>query len=114
MSVESAKTFYTRINTDEAFQTQLRNASSEERTAIIRAAGYNFTLEEWKTATAEVLAAESVDWELNDAELEAVAGGVSGISELLNVMPSIGAVYGVALQPNLDWLPKGPSVPPPP
>lgn len=103
MSIESAKAFYQRVTTDEAFQTQLQSAASEERTVIIQEAGYDFTPEEWETATAQVLEAAEINRELNDVELEAIAGGVS----ILPVVP----VYGVALPLNLNWPPKGPSIP---
>lgn len=106
MSIESAKAFYQRVTTDEAFQTQLQSAASEERTAIIQEAGYDFTPEEWEAATAQVLEAAEINRELNDAELEAIAGGVS-------ILPAV-TIYGVALPPNLNWPPKGPSIPPSP
>jgi predicted ribosomally synthesized peptide with nif11-like leader len=90
MSIESAKAFYQRITTDEAFQTQLQSATNDERTAIIQQAGYDFTPKEWEAATAEVLEATEVDRELNEAELESVAGGIQMIT-----------IYG--LPPNLRW-----------
>ena len=90
MSVESAEAFYQRVTTDEAFRTQLQSAASEERTAIIQEAGYDFTPEEWEAATAQILEATEVDRELSDADLESVAGGVSMV-----------ALYG--LPSNLRW-----------
>lgn len=104
MSIESAKAFYQRVTTDEAFQTQLQSAASEERTAIIQEVGYDFTPEEWEAATAQVLEAAEINRELNDAELEAIAGG----------MPHMVTIYGVALPPDLNWSLKGPSIPPSP
>lgn len=104
MSIESAKAFYQRVTTEEAFRTQLQSAASEERTGIIQEAGYDFTPAEWEAATAKVLAAVEIDRELNDAELEAIAGGMP-------ILP-VGTIYGVALPPALNWPPKGPSIPP--
>ncbi|MEH1992179.1 Nif11-like leader peptide family natural product precursor [Nostoc sp.] len=72
MSVESAKAFYSRIITDNAFQTQLGQATTnEERQQIMQAAGYEFTPEEWEAAKAQI------NEELSDAELTAVSGGLS-------------------------------------
>jgi predicted ribosomally synthesized peptide with nif11-like leader len=93
MSIESASAFYQRIITDEAFRTQLQNTASEERTAIIQAAGYDFTPEEWEAATADILETAEANTELNDAQLEAIAGGI---------LPKI-TIYGVALPPKLRW-----------
>ncbi|KYC40659.1 Nif11-like leader peptide family natural product precursor [Scytonema hofmannii PCC 7110] len=92
MSIESANAFYQRITTDEAFRTQLQNTASEGRTAIIQAAGYDFTPEEWEAATADILEASEANTELNDAQLEAIAGGILPV-----------AAYGVILPPNLRW-----------
>ncbi len=92
MSIESANAFYQRITTDEAFRTQLQNTASEERTAIVQAAGYDFTPEEWEVATSHILETTETDKELNNAELEAIAGGIFPV-----------AAYGVILPPNLRW-----------
>ncbi|MHC5610576.1 MAG: Nif11-like leader peptide family RiPP precursor [Nostoc sp.] len=75
MSIESAKTFYQRVTTDEAFRTQVESYSIEERGFFLHAAGYDFIEEEWETTTAEMLEANSTE-ELNEAELEAIAGGI--------------------------------------
>jgi predicted ribosomally synthesized peptide with nif11-like leader len=90
MSIESASAFYQRVTTDEAFRTQLQSTHSEERTAIIQHAGYDFTPEEWEAATAQILETAEVDRELNEAELESVAGGIQMV-----------ALYG--LPANLRW-----------
>ena len=67
MSIESAKAFAERMTTDDAFRIQLQEASSdEERQVLVKVAGYNFTQEEWETIRSE----------LNEQQLEAVAGGV--------------------------------------
>lgn len=76
MSIESAKAFYSRMTTDEAFRTQLEQAASKEkRQQIIQAAGYEFTSEEWQAATAQIHESKA-DSELGEAQLEAVSGGV--------------------------------------
>jgi predicted ribosomally synthesized peptide with nif11-like leader len=75
MSIENAKAFYERIVNDEAFRAQYQNANSEvDRQKFLLAEGYNFTPEEWETASAEI--AESSQGDMSDAELEAVSGGL--------------------------------------
>ncbi|WP_375498179.1 Nif11-like leader peptide family RiPP precursor [uncultured Nostoc sp.] len=71
MSVESARAFYERIATDEVLQKQLQKAASDDqRSKIILAAGYSFTPQEW-----DALANNNI----SDAELDAIAGGVSAV-----------------------------------
>ncbi len=80
MSIESAKTFYQRVTTDEAFRTQIESYPTEERATVLREAGYDFTQEEWEAASAEILQTTSSEGELNEAQLEAIAGGVKAIA----------------------------------
>jgi predicted ribosomally synthesized peptide with nif11-like leader len=75
MSIESAKDFYQRVTTDEDFRTQVESYPIEERGTFLQAAGYAFTEEEWETTTGEMLEANSTE-ELDEAELEAIAGGI--------------------------------------
>ena len=75
MSIESAKAFYNKISTNEAFNVQYQNASSDkERQKIITSAGYDFTPEEWEATIAEV--SHSSEDELSDRELTEVSGGI--------------------------------------
>ena len=78
MTVESAKAFYLRMGTDEAFMAQLDSASPEERINIAREAGYDFTQEDFEAATVQVLESD----ELTEDQLETVAGGVIGYARL--------------------------------
>lgn len=95
MSIESARAFYDRVATDEAFKKQLQNAASDdERRANIRAAGYDFTPEDWEVVIDQLR--QLHDRELSEAELEAVAGGV------LPNLPMV-AVYGPVFPPELSW-----------
>lgn len=72
MSIESAKAFYSRMTTDQAFRTQLEQAGTrEERLQILQDSGYDFTSKEWEAAKAQF------NSELSDAELTAVSGGLS-------------------------------------
>lgn len=78
MTVESAKEFYLRMGTDEAFMAQLDSASPEERINIAREAGYDFTEKDFEAATVQVLESD----ELSEDELETVAGGVVDFARL--------------------------------
>ncbi|WP_392533430.1 Nif11-like leader peptide family RiPP precursor [Nostoc sp. C117] len=75
MSTESAKAFYQRVTTDTAFRSQIESSPIEERGTLLQAAGYYFTQIEWEAASAEILETTSIDGELNEAQLEAIAGG---------------------------------------
>ncbi|MDD2901326.1 MAG: Nif11-like leader peptide family natural product precursor [Syntrophales bacterium] len=75
MSIQAAKDFLKKIETDHALQEKLKAASGlESRQQIIQAAGFDFTLEEYKQAIEEAAAAAGK--QLTAEELEAVAGGL--------------------------------------
>ncbi len=66
MSVESAEAFVERMKTDEEFAKRIAAAeSSEQRWAVVKAEGFDFTKEEIEEATAE----------LSEDELASVAAG---------------------------------------
>lgn len=77
MSIESAKAFYIRMTEDDAFRESLEVASTnKQRRQLIQDAGYDFTAEEWQAAITEIQASNSEE-ELNEEQLEAVAGGAA-------------------------------------
>ncbi len=101
MSIESAREFYERVATDKAFKEQLQNATSDdERRASIRAAGYDFTPEEWEVVIDQLT--EINDRELSEAELETVAGGVLPLPVGMPVSMPVGA-YGGVFPSELSW-----------
>ncbi len=77
MSIEHASSFFIRVSTDEKFRTQLEQiARRKKRQQIIKAAGYEFTIEEWKIVKEEFLAvSDPNEAELSDAELSLITGG---------------------------------------
>lgn len=93
MSIESAKAFYQRVTTEPSFRAQIESYSGEERITFLQGLGYNFTQEEWEAATAEILETASIDEELNEIELEAVAGGTT--NWIKAIFPGVIALYGV-------------------
>lgn len=81
MSIAHVKAFYQQLANDEAFRTQIQNVNSkEECSQIVKAAGYDFTLNEYEEYTAQLL--ESADEgelkDLSEQELAGVFGGVTG------------------------------------
>jgi predicted ribosomally synthesized peptide with nif11-like leader len=74
MSIQSAKDFVQKIETDQALKERLEAAADHEaRLQIIQAAGFDFTLEEFKQAVAELAAAAGQ--ELSPEELKDIAAG---------------------------------------
>jgi predicted ribosomally synthesized peptide with nif11-like leader len=84
MSIENAKAFYQRMTEDRDFRSPFESASTkEERQQLIKDAGYDFTADEWQAAMTEIQATDSNE-ELQEEELEAIAGGIRA-----------GTIYGV-------------------
>jgi predicted ribosomally synthesized peptide with nif11-like leader len=79
MSTQHVKAFYEKLSKDEAFRDQIKNAKSKEDCSrIVKAAGYDFTQQEFEDYTAELLEGDlSNDGlsEIGERELEAVQGG---------------------------------------
>ncbi|MBG1261943.1 Nif11-like leader peptide family natural product precursor [Nostoc commune] len=82
MSLEHVKAFYGKLVNDEAFRNQIQGVSSkEECSQIVKAAGYDFTLEEYEEYTTQLLESAAGEGELKDLsekELAAVFGGLTG------------------------------------
>ena len=115
MSLEQVKGFYQKLDTDEVFRSQIQAVKSkEECSQIVKAAGYNFTQQEFEEYTAQMLEADPSESELEDLsekELETVFGGLSSFEpELLVALETI--------FPPTDKLPQWPQLmygsPPPP
>ncbi|MDP6959885.1 MAG: Nif11-like leader peptide family natural product precursor [Planctomycetota bacterium] len=71
MSEEDAKAFLKKVGEDKELQEKLKGADSEEKfLAVAKAAGFDFTKEEWLAVIPK-----PKDGELTDADLGAVAGG---------------------------------------
>lgn len=100
MSLDNVKAFYKRLASDELFRAQIQSAKSKhECSQIVRAAGYDFTQEEYEEFTAQLLESSATDGEiedLNEKELEAVFGGASSPIPLIHgfVPPPYQLMYG--------------------
>lgn len=78
MSVESARAFVERLDTDEEFAKKVAICKSkEERITLAKNEGYDFSVEEVKEALSQ----------LSDDDLENVAGGSFSISQ--GITPSL-------------------------
>jgi len=79
MSLEQVKSFYKQVASDQAFRSQFQGVSTkEECSQIVKAAGYDFTQEEYEEYTAQLLESADAEGELKDLdekELAAVVGG---------------------------------------
>lgn len=94
MSLEHVKSFCQRLSTDESFRTQINGAKNKlECNQFVKAAGYDFTQEEFEQYTAELLESQLDEKELNSFvelninHMEAVLGGFAGVQNV--------QVYGV-------------------
>ena len=109
MSLENVKAFYQRLETDKAFQAQVKAAKNKlECSQIVQAAGYFFTQEEFEEYTAQLLESTTAENSLKDLdkeELEAVVGGIKSLTEL-TWPPVIRPMYGIPLPiepPVITW-----------
>lgn len=79
MALEDVKAFYTRLNVDSNFYNQLQATKSKtECTQVVKAAGYNFTPQEFEEYTSQLLALRSNDGllqDINEQGLERIVGG---------------------------------------
>ncbi|MBN3962307.1 Nif11-like leader peptide family natural product precursor [Nostoc sp. NMS8] len=85
MSLQHVKAFYEQLANDETFRNQIQGVNNkEECSQIVKAAGYNFTLEEYEEYTTQLLESADSEGELKDLsekELAAVFGGLTGWSK---------------------------------
>jgi predicted ribosomally synthesized peptide with nif11-like leader len=80
MSIHDVKKFYEQLSQDEVFRDKIQNVSSKEDCSrIVKAAGYDFTQQEFEDYTAQLLDKNTSDnedlVEIGERELEAVHGG---------------------------------------
>jgi predicted ribosomally synthesized peptide with nif11-like leader len=86
MSLTDVKAFYQRLSADESLYQRVQNVTSkEECSQIVKAAGYDFTQQEFEEYTAQILENDPSNGELKDVsekELEAVVGGISSYLQI--------------------------------
>jgi predicted ribosomally synthesized peptide with nif11-like leader len=80
MSIQDVKAFYEKLSQDEIFRDKIQNVNSKEDCSrIIKAAGYDFTQQEFEDYTAQLLEKNTSSnkdlVEIGERELAAVHGG---------------------------------------
>jgi predicted ribosomally synthesized peptide with nif11-like leader len=78
MSIKNVELFYKRLSTDKVFSSHIQEANKEEFSRVVKAAGYDFTQQEFEDYTADLLdgdLSKNVLGEIGERELEAVQGG---------------------------------------
>lgn len=74
MTIESAKSFFQKINVDADFHILFKSApTNKEQQQLIKDSGYDFTQEEWQAVLTEIQADDSTQ-EFTEKELRAIAG----------------------------------------
>ncbi len=75
MSLQAAKDFLQKLQSEQELKAKFQNAADEDaRHQLAKAAGFDFTLEEFKQAVKEMLASGE-DEELTADQLKKIAGG---------------------------------------
>jgi predicted ribosomally synthesized peptide with nif11-like leader len=104
MSLEQVHAFYERVASDESFRSRIQSVNSkEECSEIVKAAGFDFTQQEFEDYTTQLLESKRLDEEVQDLseeDLATVAGGFFGR------FPKLYLMYG--LPPNRDLDPLRP------
>jgi predicted ribosomally synthesized peptide with nif11-like leader len=100
MALEQVHAFYQKVASDESFRSRIQSVNSkEECSEIVKAAGFDFTLQEFEDYTARLLESDRPDEEIKDLseeDLAAVAGGFIGgiLVHAIYGLPVIGHVTG--------------------
>jgi predicted ribosomally synthesized peptide with nif11-like leader len=95
MSLKNVELFYDRLSNDEVFSAQLQGISKEDCNRIVKAAGYDFTQQEFEEYTAQMLDSQEMQ-SVDERELEAIVGGIKGFIG----KPIIRPLYGVITPPS--------------
>jgi predicted ribosomally synthesized peptide with nif11-like leader len=94
MSLAHVKAFYQQLAKDEALRNQIQSVNSkEECSQIVKAAGYDFTLEEYEEYTAQLLESADGEGELKDLSEKELAAVFGGLTLKYKIQPMYGAVW---------------------
>jgi predicted ribosomally synthesized peptide with nif11-like leader len=104
MALEQVHAFYQKVASDESFRSRIQSVNSkEECSEIVKAAGFDFTPQEFEEYTARLLESDRPDEEIQDLseeDLAAVAGG------FIDSIPDPHTMYGLPpnlLPPKSEW-----------
>ncbi len=82
MALEQVHAFYQKVASDQSFRSRIQSVNSkEECSEIVKAAGFDFTPQEFEEYTTRILESDRPDEEIKDLseeDLAAVAGGFIG------------------------------------
>ncbi len=109
--LEKVKDFLIRAVKDESFRTQLMSEKVEEVKKVMTDSGYNFSQEEFETATIQILdLKESGEFhELSEEELVSAVGGWGKDFQWRKIVPKypiFQPMYGIVIEPPEDEYPK--------
>jgi len=100
MALEQVHAFYQKIASDESFRSRIQSVNSkEECSEIVKAAGFDFTPQEFEEYTARILESDRPDEEIKDLSAEDLAAVAVGF--IAGILVLVKAIYG--LPPNPEW-----------
>jgi predicted ribosomally synthesized peptide with nif11-like leader len=110
--LEKVKNFLIRLVKDEAFRTQLMSEKTDEVIKVMEEGGYNFSQEEFETASIKILELKELG-QFEDLSEEELVGAFGGITITGNTARISQAIYGVVAPPHEEppILPKRPIKP---
>ncbi|MCC5615172.1 Nif11-like leader peptide family RiPP precursor [Nostoc sp. CHAB 5836] len=105
--LEKVKNFLTRLVKDEAFRTQLMSDKIDEVIKVMEEGGYNFSQEEFETASIKILELKELG-QFEDLSEEELVGAFGGLTST-----AAQALYGVVVPPHEEppILPIKPNLP---
>ena len=100
MALEQVHAFYQKIASDESFRSRIQSVNSKEGCSeIVKAAGFDFTPQEFEEYTARILESDRPDEEIKDLSAEDLAAVAVGF--IAGILVLVKAIYG--LPPNPEW-----------
>ncbi len=110
--LEKVKEFLIRLVKDEDFRAQLMSGKIDEFRKVIQDNGYNFSQEEFETATIKILELKEMG-EFHELTEEELLGAVGGRLIKYPKEPIFQPMYGVIIEPPEDLYPKPEPLPEP-
>ncbi|MEH2000528.1 MAG: Nif11-like leader peptide family RiPP precursor [Nostoc sp.] len=107
---EKVKEFLIRLVKDEAFRTQLMSDQIDEVIKVMEKGGYNFSQEEFETASIKILELKELGQfeDLSEEELVGAFGGLTSTPDRV-LQPLYGVVvlpHEGSIKPPIKWIPR--------
>ncbi|MCW5315415.1 Nif11-like leader peptide family natural product precursor [Nostoc sp. KVJ3] len=106
--LEKVKSFIIRLVKDEAFRTQLMSDKIDEAIKVMEEGGYNFSQEEFETASIQILELKELG-QFDDLSEEELVGAFGGLTSSNVVQPLYGVVVSPpegGVKPPIHWIPR--------